>query len=100
RIAAVWEAVRYVMRANIPGDFVECGVWRGGSSMAAALTLLDLGEPTRRLHLFDTFAGMTEPTAEDRESTSGKGAEEIIDEQFAGDPGGFCHASLEDVQAN
>src|SRR5262245_46940406 len=31
------DAVRYVIRAKIPGAFVECGVFMGGSSMAAAL---------------------------------------------------------------
>ena len=51
RIAAVCDAVRYVNRAGIAGAYVECGVWRGGSSMAAALTLLELGESERPLYL-------------------------------------------------
>ena len=37
------EAVRYVVRYDVPGDIVECGVWRGGSMQAAALTLLEAG---------------------------------------------------------
>jgi hypothetical protein len=45
---------------------VECGVWRGGSMMAAALTLLRLGT-TRRLWLYDTFAGMTTPGPDDKD---------------------------------
>lgn len=65
RVQALCEAVRYVSRAGIPGDFVECGVWKGGSMMAAARTLLKGGDRTRRLHLFDTFDGMTAPTAAD-----------------------------------
>src|SRR3546814_13908062 len=36
RVMALVEAVRYLVRAEVPGDFVECGVWRGGSSMAMA----------------------------------------------------------------
>ena len=59
------EAVRYVVKHQIPGDIVECGVWRGGSIEAMALTLLSLGETTRELHLFDTFEGMPAPTEED-----------------------------------
>ena len=39
RMYALYQAVRYVHAAAIPGDVVECGVWRGGSSMLAALTL-------------------------------------------------------------
>ena len=37
RMYALYEAVRYVDAAGIEGDIVECGVWRGGSSMMAAL---------------------------------------------------------------
>lgn len=61
RVAAVCAATEYVVGADVPGDLVECGVWRGGSTMAAALTLIRLGAADRRLHLFDTFSGMTEP---------------------------------------
>ena len=65
RIAALCDSVEYVARAEIDGAFVECGVWRGGSMMAAALTLLRLGVTDRDLYLFDTFSGMPEPGAED-----------------------------------
>ncbi len=56
RVAALVEAVRYVTRHAIPGAFVECGVWRGGSMMAVAQTLLELGE-SRDLHLLTFCAG-------------------------------------------
>jgi hypothetical protein len=67
RIAALKEGVEYVLRHDIAGDFVECGVWRGGSMMAVALTLLRHGVTDRRLHLFDTFEGMPEPGDVDRD---------------------------------
>lgn len=65
RIAALCDAVRYVAANRVPGDIVECGVWKGGSVMAAALTLLAVNDAARHLFLFDTFQGMTEPTAKD-----------------------------------
>ena len=49
----------------MPGAVVECGVWKGGSMMAAALTLLRLGDTERDLYLYDTFEGMRRPTDED-----------------------------------
>jgi O-methyltransferase len=68
RLAALCDAVEYVVRKPIEGEIVECGVWRGGSMMATALTLQRLGASDRDLYLFDTFAGMPEPTEEDAPS--------------------------------
>jgi O-methyltransferase len=65
RLVALVDAVRYVVRKGIPGDFAECGVWRGGSVLAMILTLAELGTSDRDIHLFDTFEGMTEPTEHD-----------------------------------
>jgi hypothetical protein len=65
RLAALCDSVSHVARADVPGAIVECGVWKGGSMMAAALTLIGLGATDRDLYLFDTFAGMPAPTPED-----------------------------------
>ncbi len=65
RLFSLIEAVKYVVKNNIPGNFVECGVWKGGSMMAVAETLLQLGINNRHLYLYDTYAGMTAPTEED-----------------------------------
>jgi O-methyltransferase len=59
---ALFQAVRYVCQNNIPGDIVECGVWRGGSMMLVAYALDYFGDRKRNLYLYDTFAGMTEPS--------------------------------------
>jgi O-methyltransferase len=65
RVYVLIQAVRYLTRAGIAGPIVECGVWKGGSMAAAARTLLQLKDTSRELYLFDTFKGMTEPTAVD-----------------------------------
>lgn len=65
RMYALYKAVQYVIGAGIPGDFVECGVWAGGSSMVIAMTLVSLNVTDRELYLYDTFSGMTEQTKED-----------------------------------
>lgn len=65
RMYALYSAVRYVVENRIEGDFVECGVWRGGSCMLMAHTLKALGETSRTLYLYDTFTGMTRPGEHD-----------------------------------
>src|SRR4029077_10587503 len=61
RLYALYKAVEYAVRAGVDGDFVECGVWRGGSVMMMALALQRFGDAGRKLHCFDTFAGMPPP---------------------------------------
>lgn len=43
--------------SNIEGDFVECGVWRGGASMFAKYVLNTL-DSTKTVWLFDSFEGL------------------------------------------
>lgn len=99
RIASVCYAVEYVTRNAIAGDVVECGVWRGGSMMAAALSLQHLGDTSRTLHLFDTFEGMTKPGEFDREANTGRFASELLADASSGSPMRAI-ASLRDVRSN
>ena len=80
RMYALWSATRYIVDNQLPGDFVECGVWRGGSVMLMAATLLRLGDTSRDLWLYDTFGGMTAPTVDDVQAMSGRPAAEILNE--------------------
>lgn len=54
------EVVR-VVKEGVPGDFVECGVWRGGSVMIIAKALRDMNVLDKKIWLYDTFSGMTTP---------------------------------------
>lgn len=65
RVFALCSAVSYLLEASIPGAIVECGVWRGGSMMAAAMTLAGAGCDDRDLFLFDTFTTMPAPGPRD-----------------------------------
>jgi O-methyltransferase len=101
RMYALYTATRYVADRRVPGDLVECGVWRGGSVMLMALTLLRYEGAERVLWLYDTFAGMTAPSPEDIQEMSGRSAREILAERekTAADPfWGLAARSL--VEAN
>lgn len=96
KVHALARAVEYVAARPVPGAFVECGVWRGGSMMAVALTLLRLGEATRDLYLFDTFEGMTEPGEEDVKQ-GGEHASDVL-RRSSRDSSVWGVASLEEVR--
>jgi len=68
---ALYSSVKYVLKHKIPGDIVECGVWKGGRLMIVAYTLLAHGETGRHLWLYDTYAGMPEPGAADVQAFDG-----------------------------
>jgi hypothetical protein len=100
RLIGLCEAVRYLVRNRIAGDIVECGVWRGGSMMAVARTLVSQGETSRSLHLFDTFAGMTEPSERDV-SLLGQSASHLMRTANRSEESSvWCLASIEEVQHN
>jgi O-methyltransferase len=97
KLFALVEATRYVVDHDIPGTFVECGVWRGGSMQAVAHALLARGVSDRELHLFDTFEGMTEPTEKDR-TNDGRLAAELL-ETRPKSARVWAIATLDDVKA-
>ncbi|MCI0702544.1 MAG: TylF/MycF family methyltransferase [Planctomycetia bacterium] len=67
---------------HLPDDFIETGVWRGGTAVMFAKLIREHSPHSRQLHLFDTFLGMP-PTHE--HDTYYKGGE-------------FADTSLEAVQ--
>jgi O-methyltransferase len=101
RLTGLMNAVRYLVENKIPGDFVECGVWRGGSMMAAMSTLINLGDTSRRFHLFDTFEGMSAPTEKDVMFDGQKASDLLNATKKAEGPGNYwCWAGIEDVRAS
>ncbi|MEI2714494.1 MAG: TylF/MycF/NovP-related O-methyltransferase [Nocardioides sp.] len=99
RLFATCEAVRYVVKHNIPGAIVECGVWRGGSSMAMLRTLQEVGDESREAYLFDTYEGMSEPTEVDVTITGEDAAKGMAEQEREGSPL-WAYAPFEDVQRN
>jgi len=89
---ALAEAVRYVCRREIPGDIVECGVWKGGACLLASFIIAgEASQESRRIWLFDTFEGMVSPTDEDRIAFSGQALRER-------NPVGWWSADLDEVK--
>jgi hypothetical protein len=98
RIAAMIAGARHIARHRILGDVVECGVWRGGSTMAAALALLEAGDTDRTLWLYDTFAGMPSADARDRDVTGISAPEYLANLRTKGRA--WDAASRADVEVN
>jgi hypothetical protein len=100
RIFALIRSAEYVVENSISGDIVECGVWRGGSMMVVARTLVSLRRDDRILWLYDTFAGMTAP-GEDDVGFDGEAARTEFDRRRTGEGSStWAAAALDEVREN
>jgi O-methyltransferase len=95
---ALISAINYLNRAGIPGALVECGVWRGGNMMLAKQLCLN-ARTQRRLYLYDTFAGMPEPSEKDV-SFAGRPASADYESKKREGHVDWAYASLNDVKQN
>lgn len=92
RMYCVFEQVHRIVTEQIPGDIVECGVWKGGSMMMAAIALRYFGDTGRTLWLYDTFEGMPEPGMIDYDLYERPAAKQWHQ--------GWCMAPLQEVIVN
>lgn len=92
-LLALGRQVRAVLADGIPGDFVECGVWRGGAAFLMADLLRQAGVRDRKVWLFDSFEGLPPPQAID-------GASAIAYATSPDDPRYLdnCRAMLDEVR--
>ncbi|WP_336514100.1 TylF/MycF/NovP-related O-methyltransferase [Pollutibacter soli] len=101
RLFSLYQSVKYLEENNIQGDFVECGVWKGGSCMLMALTLLKFKNTSRKIFLYDTFEGMSAPTSNDTVAGDGRLASELLSSSDKNDPNSvWCYSTLDEVRAN
>lgn len=101
RMYALYKAVNYITDAGIEGDFVECGVWRGGSMMVAAGALLARGDTGRHLHLFDTYEGLPKPdTDKDVDIWGNRAIDGWLPNRVDDEASHWAEASIEEVTAN
>lgn len=100
KLAAAMDAVEYIVKNGIEGAIVECGVWKGGSSMAMAMTLLRLKAEPRQLYLYDTFSGMPAPTDNDVSWQGKMAGEKFAQTQTAEDASEWARSPLDEVKRN
>ena len=60
-LITLYEQIFFCEKNRIKGDFVECGVWKGGAVGLMAIANLKHGFSRRHLHLFDSFEGICAP---------------------------------------
>ena len=88
----IQRCLQQVVNSGVPGDLIECGVWRGGSCIFMRGFLRAHGERKRQVWVADSFEGLPEPDAE-------KSPLDAISHEFLKVIGGL-RCGLEEVAEN
>jgi hypothetical protein len=64
RLDDLQSCVETVIADEVPGDLIEAGAWRGGSSILMRATLNSLGARDRTVWVADSFSGFPVPEAD------------------------------------
>jgi len=92
RITELFNSLEYIRLNNIFGDFVECGVWKGGNILGIMEYLYYYQMLDRNVWLYDTFEGMTTPEEVDIDLKNQK-ASDILQQVL-------CYSSMDEVKKN
>lgn len=71
RLTSLQRCVETVLTEDVPGDLVECGVWRGGASILMRAVLSAYGDEKRSVWLCDSFEGVPPPDTAHYEADKG-----------------------------
>ena len=75
RLTSLQHSVETVLAEDIPGDLIECGVWRGGACILMRAVLAAYGDETRSVWLADSFQGVPRSDPENYQADKGIRAE-------------------------
>lgn len=101
RLYDLYKSVEYISKSKVPGDMLECGVWRGGSMMLVARTLLAMGDTNRTLYLYDTFEGHPKPDAqEDIDLWGNRAIDDWTIHRKTDETSEWAYVSIDEVRAN
>ena len=62
KLNCLLRSIQHVNNKNLEGDFVECGVWKGGNLILFKNMMTKLNITNKSIYAFDTFEGMSKPT--------------------------------------
>jgi O-methyltransferase len=95
RITKLFESLEYIRINNIEGDLVECGIWKGGNILGIMEYVYHHKMENRKIWLYDTFSGMTEPDENDIDFENNK-ARDVLDSNSFYE----CKSPLDEVNQN
>ena len=101
RIFNLLQSLRYLKNKKIDGDYVECGVWKGGNIILFKKFIEEEDKDSKKnIFAFDTFEGMTEPDKNDYDISSNLSADVLLQSDKTKETNLWGVCSLESVKKN
>lgn len=94
RIEFLFKSLDHIRENKIEGDYVECGVWKGGNIIGMIKYLEYHNNLTNNIWAYDTFSGMTDPENVDVD-LNGNNSVDILDNELV-----KAYCSLTQVKDN
>jgi O-methyltransferase len=91
RLTSLQHCIETILAEDVPGDLIECGVWRGGACILMRAVLAAYGDDRRNVWLADSFQGVPRSDPDNYQADKGIRAE------FAA---GILGVSEAEVEAN
>lgn len=95
RMFSLVNAFKHVINNNIKGDFVECGVWKGGNIILLQKLIEKYSVLNKKIYAYDTFMGMSHFSKYDFTDNFIHASDLIKKDKKA-----VCHSSLEEFKNN
>ncbi len=100
RMYALSQSIKKVSIENLDGEFVECGVWKGGNIILMS-QLNNYYKLNKKIYGFDTFEGMTQPTNFDIDLNNNTAKTKLTDEKkYDNCDNIWCYSSFGEVKKN
>jgi O-methyltransferase len=100
RIYNLLQSLKKIKHKNIPGDYVECGVWKGGNILLIKKFLENENIDNKKIYAFDTFEGMSEPDENDFDLSKNISASALLSKNKDKASHLWSVCSLEEVKKN
>ena len=94
------QSINHVIRNNVEGSFVECGIFRGGNVILMS-KLLEAHKVEKKIFAYDTFQGMPLPGKDDLDLRGNNSVNKFLELKNSENEGSqWCYCNIEDVKSN
>ena len=94
------QSIKHVIRNNVEGSFVECGIFRGGNIILMS-KLLEEHKVEKNIFAYDTFEGMPLPGKDDLDLRGNSSIDKFLELKNSEKEGSqWCYCNIKDVKNN